>query len=176
MRVAVSTPNPIAGLVGTQIFGGQYSAWLWKAETGIRVITPSIKDYLADAVSGDGSVVVGWSLSAGPPGWRWTENEGVVELSDRLNVISGDGTVLAGGAILWSERTGTVNLGGLPGGRNFSLTTAISADGSTVVGSISSIDARGEAFRWTKATGMIGLGDLPGGRFESASLGVSGDG
>lgn len=52
---------------------------------------------------------------------------------------------------------------------------AVSADGSTVVGSTASPNG-GEAFRWTAGEGMVGLGDLLGGAFASSAFGVSGDG
>lgn len=68
-----------------------------------------------------------------------------------------------------------MGLGDLPGGAFNSLASAISGDGSTVVGQGRSASGY-EAFRWTVATGMLGLGDLPGGVYESIALGVSGDG
>ena len=52
---------------------------------------------------------------------------------------------------------------------------AVSADGSTVVGSTASPNGQ-EAFRWTPGEGMVGLGDLSGGAFVSSAFGVSGDG
>src|SRR5689334_4676153 len=55
-------------------------------------------------------------------------------------------------------------LGQLPGGElSNSSADAVSADGSTVVGTSSSDRSDLEAFRWTAATGMVGLGFLPGG-------------
>ncbi len=56
--------------------------------------------------------------------------------------------------------------------------TAISADGSAVVGSSQSGNGR-EAFRWTAAGGMEGLGDIDSARvhyFFSEAYDVSGDG
>lgn len=66
-------------------------------------------------------------------------------------------------------------LGDLPGGQNFSTATAISADGSTVVG-YSDTTAGYEAFRWNAITGMTGLGDFAGGDFDSVAYGVSANG
>ena len=66
-------------------------------------------------------------------------------------------------------------LGDLPGGNAFSDSTAISADGSTVVGASSSANGY-EAFRWTQQEGIQPLGDLPGGAFSSQAYDVSGDG
>ncbi|RME68265.1 MAG: PEP-CTERM sorting domain-containing protein [Verrucomicrobia bacterium] len=68
-----------------------------------------------------------------------------------------------------------VGLGDLPGGSFFSVASAVSADGTTIVGGSDSADGT-EAFRWTSTGGMIGLGDLPGGAFHSHGYGVSGDG
>jgi len=66
-------------------------------------------------------------------------------------------------------------LGFLPGGGALSNASAISADGSVVVGG--ALSAFGsEAFRWTSAGGMVGLGDLPGGDRWSFAYGVSADG
>ena len=68
-----------------------------------------------------------------------------------------------------------VGLGDLPGGAYESRRSAVSEDGSIVVGW--SISASGsEAFRWSARDGMVGLGDLPGGRFSSEADGTSGDG
>ncbi len=66
-------------------------------------------------------------------------------------------------------------LGDLPGGGGFSDARAISADGSTVVGTSQSASGF-EAFRWTSSGGMGGLGDLPDGGFDSGAVGASGDG
>jgi len=60
-----------------------------------------------------------------------------------------------------------------------SSASAISADGSTVVGEawwVASGQAFGEAFRWTAPDGMNGLGDLSDGGFSSCARGVSADG
>lgn len=67
-----------------------------------------------------------------------------------------------------------IPLGDLPGGATQSSAHAISADGSTVVGSGSS-GLGFEAFIWTKESGMTGLGYLTGGTSSNAS-GVSGNG
>jgi uncharacterized membrane protein len=55
------------------------------------------------------------------------------------------------------------------------IPTAISADGSTVVG-WTGTDPSIQAFRWRRATGFIGLADLPGGEFHSVPSDVSADG
>jgi len=66
-------------------------------------------------------------------------------------------------------------LGDLAGGAAFSVGTAISADGSTVVGR-SGVNGGNMAFRWTSAGGMVGLGHIAGGTDLNEAWGVSGDG
>jgi probable HAF family extracellular repeat protein len=85
-----------------------------------------------------------------------------------------------------SVSTGAVffNLGDLPGGDFYSEASAISADGSTVVGfskfsgtdGITAVSNADQAFRWSLGSGMVGLGDLTGGAYASRASGVSGDG
>ncbi len=107
---------------------------------------------IANAVSRDGTTVVGQSESArGPEAMRW-----------RLG-------------------TGMVALGGLTGSSFGSNAYDVSADGQLVVGVSRSglVDCPGradEAFRWTVADGMTALGDLPTGCFFSYAYGVSADG
>ncbi len=71
-----------------------------------------------------------------------------------------------------------IGLGDLPGGDTRSSASALSDDGTTVVGSSSSTASgtNSEAYRWRANTGMVGLGDLPGDSFHSAARGVSADG
>jgi len=79
-------------------------------------------------------------------------------------------------AFRWTEATGMVGLGHLPGADFlFSRAHALSADGSAVVGVSASAEGT-QAFRWTEAAGMVGLGDLAGGDFWSEALAVSADG
>jgi probable HAF family extracellular repeat protein len=154
----------------------------------------------ANAVSDDGSTVVGYSNSAsGQEAFRWTRSGGIVGLGDLPGSpfqsvafgVSGDGSVVVGGgneggglgdAFRWTSGGGMVGLGDLPGGTVNSRAFGVSSDGSVVVGG--SISDSGppsdpfvlEAFRWTSAGGMVGLGDLPGGDFLSFAVRVSGDG
>ncbi len=141
---------------------------------------------LALAVSSDGSVITGQSLTTGRSGFqafRWTESTGPIGLKDggvdsRGYDISSDGSVIVGidhinsqiRPIQWAESTGIVPLFPSSGGSNSSLATranTISGNG-LVVGGNSVIDnAISEAFVWSESTGRIGLGDLPGGDFNS---------
>ena len=160
-------------------------------------------------ISGDGTVVAGTSVAGTSTidlaligeATLWTENTGQVLLGDLPGgeVLGGafglseDGSVIVGlssseasasdgdsiidtlEAFRWTAETGSVALGDLPGGSYSSVASAISADGSIVVGD-SSTDSGREAFRWTAETGMVGLGDLPGGNFSSLASDISGDG
>lgn len=65
-------------------------------------------------------------------------------------------------------------LGDLPGGEFYSYATAVSADGTVVVGVGVSADGD-EAVRWT-SEGISPLGDLPRGVHNSVPWGVSADG
>lgn len=100
--------------------------------------------------------------------------------------ISADGSVVVGDSVSangrreafrWTQGTGMVGLGYLPGLLGESYAWAVSGDGSVVVGSSrDTLIDEFEAFRWTEATGMVGLGDFPGGGLRSSASGVSGDG
>ncbi|MGB2984850.1 MAG: PEP-CTERM sorting domain-containing protein [Phycisphaerae bacterium] len=146
----------------------------------------------ANAVSADGSTVVGASRSAtGREAFRWTFEEGMIGLGDlpggdfesEARDVSADGSVIVGRsdsasgsygeAFRWEGGVMT-GLGDLSGGSFSSEARAVSADGSFIVGSGIS-EAGTEAFLWNAATGMVGLGDLPGGQFQSQARGVSDD-
>ncbi len=78
-------------------------------------------------------------------------------------------------AFRWTQATGPVGLGALPGPWFESYSNAISADGSVVAG-VSYSNLGYQAFRWTQATGMVGLGELSVGATNSAAYGISADG
>jgi uncharacterized membrane protein len=119
----------------------------------------------AEAISADGSTVVGFSLNQYEVPIRWTEATGMVELPllpgltnqnawGTASATNADGTVVAGSiedlrthilqAFRWSAQTGTVPI-------SFSQVTGISADGSTMVGH--SLNAA----LWTLAGGAMDL-------------------
>jgi hypothetical protein len=83
------------------------------------------------------------------------------------SVLIGTSTVIIGEnfeetateAIVWTEATGTIGLGGLPGESDggsgwLSDPSAVSADGSTVVGRATTSEGGAAPFRWTRADGM----------------------
>lgn len=142
----------------------------------------------ANAISADGTVVVGRATSASGTGaFRWTSVDGVVPLGalpgDNLSAAadsSVDGSVVVGvsgsppggQAFRWTKAGGIVGLGHLPG-HTGSTGIAVSDDGSTIVGY--NHNPR-EAFRWTAADGMVSLGFLPGRANDSVAWASSNDG
>lgn len=137
---------------------------------------------VANAVSADGSVVVGASNERA---FRWTQSTGMVDLGgDGISArgVSADGSVVVGAmgplleAFRWTAETGMIGLGTLPGGGTTNA-SGVSADGSVVVGTSVEHEAPGtiQAFRWTAGDGMTGLGFLAG-DVQSQANAVSGDG
>jgi len=123
---------------------------------------------LAYAVSADGQMIAGrW--------WDWLDDGGFVWTTDGVQILDGPvrgvssgGTVVVGqaegiGAFRWTESDGYLALSD----DFYSGATAVSADGSTIVGW-----SMQTAFHWTEAGGLQLLGeDWPG-----EALAVSGDG
>jgi probable HAF family extracellular repeat protein len=170
-------------------------AFRWQANTGLVGLgslggAPFFSR--AQAVSGNGQVVVGVSISPqGEEAFRWSAQTGMVGLGDlpglgfnsRATGVSHNGLVIVGmglgqeefRAFRWTRSTGMVDLGELPGGIPFSNAQAVSADGNIVVGYAYSAAGK-EAFRWTLDGGMQSLGDLAGGAVESYAYGISANG
>ncbi|MBD9401649.1 autotransporter domain-containing protein [Comamonas sp. CMM02] len=141
------------------------------------------EDSYANAVSADGSVVVG-RVEYGSRGnyhaFRWTIDGGMQDLGDFTanntgwsvaSAVSADGSVVVGQAdysnigahaFRWTSAGGMQDLGDLTAsGTGISVATAVSADGSVVAGNASyGSNWRPHAFRWTIAGGMQDLGDL----------------
>jgi uncharacterized membrane protein len=148
---------------------------------------------VADAVSDDGSVIVGSRQVAATvfQAWRYTEASGLVPLGDLpggpensiATDTSSDGSVIIGQsfgpfgieAYRWTMATGMQPLGDLPGGPFASNALGISGDGSILIGHGNSA-AGIEGWRLTATTGMAGLGDFPGGAVESSAEGLSRNG
>ena len=78
--------------------------------------------------------------------------------------VSGDGSVVVGtsghGASRWTDASGWVGLGELPGGDLGSGAAAVSSDGSVIVGSVQPAPNLVEAFYWTSSGGMKRLWDV----------------
>lgn len=146
----------------------------------------------ANAVSADGSVIVGASNSSGgSEAFRWTQSGGMVGLGNMVaggisvaQGVSADGTVVVGGgdaaagprAFRWTSGTGMVNMGLLPNGLFASEAWSASSDGSIVVGASGVQPSGQEAFRWTSGGGMVSIGDFPGGVTEALAFKITDDG
>ncbi len=97
------------------------------------------------------------------------------------NVVTGySQTDVGTEAFVWNPTDGLTPLGFLPGGgavsNPLSQGIALSADGSSVVGT-STLEGGGlAAFRWSQGTGFLNIGDLPGSGTIGVALGVSADG
>ncbi len=141
-------------------------------------------------VSDDGSVVVGFSdfnSGATQHAFRWTQSDltmhdlgsaiGATGYSRGLGV-SGDGSTVVGDsdfdsgnisfpttrhAFRWTSGSGFEDLGYL-GASNLdsSLATAITMDGSVIVGQASTGSNMSHAFRWTATDNMVDIGALSG--------------
>jgi probable HAF family extracellular repeat protein len=164
--------------------------------TGVGDLTGGTVLSAAYGVSGDGSVVCGYSNSTtGDQAFRWTAAGGLEGLGNLpgggtlsfARAVSADGSAIVGDsssgnggeAFRWTAAGGMVGLGDLPGNAFFSIANGVNADGSVVVGhseSALSGTLSAEGFRWTQATGMLPLGDLPGSNFFSVATAVSADG
>lgn len=135
-------------------------------------------DSVAEAISPDGSVVVGRSDTAsGTEAFRWTAATGMLYLGGLPGSSTSTGQgVSAGGAIIagrssspieafrWSESAGFQGLGGIQTGAR-----DISFDGSVIVGTQQA--GGGIPYRWTQSTGLVDLG-INGGDANA----ISGDG
>jgi len=165
--------------------------------TGLGDLPGGSYESNAWGVSGDGSVVVGHSVTtSGNEAFVWTLGGGMVGIGDPLvfpirteaNAVSDDGLVVVGlgesaaghEGFRWTAGGGMVPLGDLPGGTFGSTALAVSADGSVIVGQgqsdASSGGTNSEGFLWTSGGGMVALGDLPGGQYNSTAKDLSADG
>lgn len=142
---------------------------------------------IAEAVSADGTTVVGSAGTLEPGTWRafrWRLDTGTVEDlgiipagssgRSRGTAVSADGSVIAGycqsnpspgttveRAFRWTAQTGMVELPDLPGGSLRFQANGMSDDGSVIAG-WSTGDQTGLAVRWTAQTGTVPLGHPPG--------------
>ncbi|MHC4795634.1 MAG: LamG-like jellyroll fold domain-containing protein [Planctomycetota bacterium] len=165
----------------------------WEAGNMIAVGDLPGGDHHSQAIrcSDDGSVIVGWSISAlSDPyeAFRW--EAGVINgLGDLPGgnfysyaySVSGDGSIVVGrGAVdngvieafRWEAGT-MVGLGALDPVNPLSVAFDISPDGSVIVGGTSS-PIGDQAFRWENNV-MTGLGELPGGGYGSYATAISAD-
>jgi len=127
----------------------------------------------AGGTSADGSVVTGFSYSdQGVSAFRWTEAGGIQELprsngpgTYETGFVSPSGNYISGryqglGAV-WSEATGTVQVGDLPGGSDSSFVWAVNDQGTAVGQASYGFNSLGaplfRATRWTASGGLEAL-------------------
>jgi probable HAF family extracellular repeat protein len=174
-------------------------AFRWTSATGmvgLGFLSGYANSYAA-SVSATGTVVVGYgnyNYLIANQAFRWTSGGGMTSLPFLTNSsyyakasgISANGSVVVGEdrsssasqrAVRWVN--GSVAGLGFPPGQNHSVATAVSSDGSVVVGYGYNVVA-GEfyphqAFRWAMSSGIASLGFLPGAS-ESDAYAVSADG
>jgi probable HAF family extracellular repeat protein len=174
-----------------------FHAMSWTLAGGTQdlgTLLGSAGNSMAFGVSHDGSTVVGWSnttpgtpFPSGEHAFRWTQGGGMQDLGS-LQGPSGtsiaygansDGSVVVGAtdpghAFRWTQAGGMQDLGSLGAGLG-SGATAVSADGSVVVGFAVVSGGGTHAFRWTQSGGMQDLGAISGLKWTTATS-VSDDG
>jgi len=176
----IDSPTPTAG-------------FRWTAGAGPRRLESLPGSYLCTAagVSGDGTAVVGTCLQFNNTAYRWLASTGAIAFgrfgggSDQQSSASGvsvDGAVIVGaghpvltGAVMWTANGNATVLGKLAGDAE-ATATAVSRDGTVIVGSSMNTARTSRAFRWTQQTGMTELGNGIEGLLGSFASSVSGDG
>ncbi|MDQ7012841.1 MAG: GC-type dockerin domain-anchored protein [Planctomycetota bacterium] len=149
------------------------------------------RSVIAQDISPDGRVVLGDTGIFDKKVALWTLADGLRsimpnQIADTTGGISHLGRVVAGGfpgngtrhGFRWTEETGAISVGDLPGGEFRSTVQGVSPRGDILVGSSNSersSEGSGETYRWTAETGMVALGDLPGGLFRSGASAISAD-
>lgn len=180
---------------------GPDRAFRWTADGGLRLLDvfPGSDGGWVQAISGDGSAVVGQHVFRSPGGtthsraalWNaagQASDFGAVLSSTSIAsvamAVSSDAGVIVGFVgdssvsipVRWNAVEGTVVLPRLPGGPVYGRATAVSADGSVVAGYFSTyINPKDRPFRWTAGTGTVAL-QLPPGAVRGIARGISADG
>lgn len=168
--------------VGTSLSENTSSAFVWSAETGMQAlaVTNWRQSAIANAVTMDGSIIVGASDGNQATIWRHGVQELVGQPGTRFRALSEDGRVIVGqggspigdAAIIWTPERGVMHpadyareLGVVvPQGLQLRDCTAISADGRTIVGTAGYPGIEGQGFMMTipapPAFGVLVLGGL----------------
>lgn len=174
-----------------------YAAFRWTQSGGMVSLgqLSGGSDSTAKGAAYDGSVVVGFGVNGTnhDEAFRWTQSGGMVGIGalagktqSSASDVSADGSVVVGystsgvhnvvggdyQAFRWTQSGGMTGLGFLSGG-TVSSATAVSADGTVIVGFGDSSGGY-QSFRWTETGGMVGLGNLP--NASGNAVAVSGDG
>jgi probable HAF family extracellular repeat protein len=142
------------------------------------------------SVSFNGSMVVGLSwYCPGAQGYRWTTWDGFVTLShqvgasSRATAVSGDGSTIVGfyesptqgfrRPVRWTP--GETDL--FAGTQTPGEATAVTSDGSQIVGQAADTSGNGRAFYYTNTNGLVDIGTTSGlPTDQSIATGISDDG
>jgi hypothetical protein len=153
----------------------------WTASSGIVPLAAGVTGD-ATEVSADGSTVIGQfalTPSASETPYIWTQAVGFQRIPlAQANGVSADGTIVVGSnsasPAYWTQAGGVQVLGG-PANSRGGIATAISGDGSTVVGDESLVNPNGGVagypFEWSIGGNAVQLGTIPG-----VATAVSGNG
>jgi probable HAF family extracellular repeat protein len=179
---AVSNDGSV--IAGEHAIPNQFDAFRWTSAHGMVRLPMNI----ASAITADGTMVAGgdnWWNTSGKTG-IFGPFQGEQDQTQALGLSgTGQAPVAVGAAIKgsngngptfhafrWTPSGGLQDLGLTTGTE--SIATAISANGSVVVGEARDASGFWRAFRWTSSTGMQDIGTLGGP--ESAAFAVNGDG
>jgi probable HAF family extracellular repeat protein len=136
-----------------------------------------------------GALALGILRNSTAQSFQWVGEPALGEIQRSMSDMSPDGKYIIGireftGDILegfiWSQESGVIGIGELPGGSHTSYATGISDVGSIIVGA-STIAGTGpgtdllSGFRWTPTSGMTAIGELEVNRSTWISE-ISGDG
>jgi probable HAF family extracellular repeat protein len=183
--VASTSHGPVVLGVGE---GGDALVTSRWTPAGGKVIIPELQTgpypFIPEDLSANGTVIVGRGAGTlepyRPSAYRWTEKDGLQELTPNIHDasfsvrtrVSGDGSTVSGfgasAGFRWRKETGTVSLGAKLDGievispdNPLFFPNAMSWDGSVIAGmnTVSPFQP-GEASRWTEETGLVGLGFL----------------
>jgi uncharacterized membrane protein len=152
-------------VVGPSRSGGVWRIERWTVGDSAPTPIPAPPGYTHSCpthVSDDGSVIVGFTITPQYPSYS--------------DDCSSEG--YAQEAFRWTQATGSVGLGFLPG-RTHSVPAGITPDGAVIAGTSSNNHwaYSFEPFRWTQAGGMVGLGTPPGvSPFSMTARAISADG
>lgn len=154
---------------------GNFEGFVWSNSAGAETVGTLLHNTsAAEAISGDGNMVVGSSGRHSfqrTEAFKWTQDERIESLGIQSSMstaygASHDGRVIVGQFDEYPEQafrmdaSGMTNLGDLGGGR--ASARDVSANGATIAGWSDVNFERTEAFVWTAQTGMKGLGTLGG--------------
>ncbi|MFA6043564.1 MAG: hypothetical protein WC718_01145 [Phycisphaerales bacterium] len=150
-----------------------YYAARWDASGTPTLLDPNrtLGDSFINAVSRDGSTLVGYGGGGGQQAFKWTQASGIQVLpnilgtSDHQNeafAVSGNGHFIVGQSndlpVVWHDNTVTQLL--LPSGaRAYASSAAVNDDASVIAGDIQAADFSYVAGVWTPSTQFIPLTD-----------------